>query len=200
MDNTKIYAILKKALHIQIAADPDGGQWIGDANALYNVDGLPRLNADNILPMIGVDIDTKAKYTVAETELPYADEIMKSAAEGDGLVELTDLNLRSVSVMRGVGQNAPLSVFINAVYLKPFISDDEISYIIRRVKNDAGYIIIVKRGLITLAIIAPVAFKSLQGTAAEMITDLTNVIKTIKQQISGSDDAETQMMLAVDDD
>lgn len=198
MDNTKIYAILKKSLHIQIATEPDGGQWVGNNSVFYNVDGLPPLNAQNILPLIGVDIDTKAKYTVEERDLPHANDIMPGAAEGDGLVELTDLILQGEAIMRGVSQNAPPCVFINASFLKPFISDDEISYITRKANNDAGYIILVKRGLITIAVIAPICHNKKSPWTDKLIDDLSNVISTIKQQQADECDNE-QMTIAVVD-
>ncbi len=184
MDTTKIYAILKKTTHPVIAVDSMGGQWLGDGNAFYNVDGLPKLNEDNLLPLIGIDIDTKSKYTVATTTLPLSEIILRENAEGDGCVELTDLNICGRTVMRGVGQNAPKCAFINDAYLKPFSKDDEISFVTREADNTAGYIIIVKRGLFTIAAIAPMIFSqgAYETYAKQLKNDLAAVIEALQDQ------------------
>lgn len=184
MDTTKIYAILKKTTHPRIATDNKGGQWIGDGNAYYNVDGLPELNKDNLLPVIGIDIDTKSKYTVIEENLPSEEIILRDGAEGDGCVELTDLNICGRTVMRGVGLNAPKCAFINDAYLKPFSKDDEISFVTREADNSVGYIIIVKRGLFTVAAIAPMYFSqgAYETYAEQLKIDLAAVIEALQCQ------------------
>jgi len=190
MDITKVYSILKKSLHIRLSHDTNGGQWLGNSSASYNVDGLPELDCECVLPLIGVDIDVKAKYTVMEDTERITDMILKHECEGDGMVELTDLNIRGVAVMRGVGRNAPACVFINANYLKPFMADDEITYIVRKTPNEAGYVLLVKRGLITLGVIAPVHYKDTSAVTDQLIADLTNIISAIKEQQSDEDDGQ----------
>lgn len=111
MDITKVYTILKKSLYIDIAQTSGGGQWIGDQKAYYNVDGLPSLDETCILPLIGVDIDTKAKYNVSVCDMPFEEEISAPNAEGDGMIEPTSLIINGMAVFRGVGKNAPPCVF-----------------------------------------------------------------------------------------
>lgn len=197
MDTTKIYAILKKTTHPVIAVDPKDGQWLGDGNAFYNVDGLPELNEDNLLPLIGIDIDTKSKYTVTTIKLPLSEILLRENAEGDGCVELTDLTICGKAVMRGIGKNAPKAIFINRAYLKPFSSDDEITFITRKMDNNNGYIIIVKRGLFTLAAILPMKFSKDDPSTKQLTSDLTSVLEVINQQEEDTD-GNTQMTFEIE--
>lgn len=195
MDYTKVYAILKREKFIIFTSGQKWGQWIGDGCSLYNVDGLPPLTADSICPLIGVDrIDSAAYKINSHINEELLRLIYRESIDGDGAMEETDITIRGLKIMGGIGTNAPACLAINGAYLKPFSGDDDIAYLARK-KADGRYIIIVKRGLITLGAIMPSHICQIEQQSTQYITNLGNIITMIKEDSDTSYGEQLKMPL-----
>lgn len=121
------------------------------------------------------------KHAIADALSSFADqdnEFARAICEGGTFADCMK------AVAKGVGNS---------------ISDIEaIRKAVDKANNDAGYIILVKRGLITIAVIAPICHNKKSPWTDKLIDDLSNVISTIKQQQADDDDNE-QMTIAVVD-
>ena len=65
MNYTKIYAAVAKKKTIYVWQPNESDQWLIVDGAIYSVSGLPDLNCENVLPLIGVDSETSASYNVS---------------------------------------------------------------------------------------------------------------------------------------
>lgn len=150
MDNTKVYKELRK--HTQIAIDHRHGQWVAAGSAVYNIDDLPEITENNLLPLIGVTTETAAKYTVKYLKIPIVEELATNSCEGDGCLLRSSLLFNGQIMLKGEGSNAPACVFCNAAELKVFGEDKEITYVYREIITNGKKqgLVIVHYGLLTL--------------------------------------------------
>jgi hypothetical protein len=134
MNYTKIYAAVAKKKTIYVWQPNESDQWLIVDGAIYSVSGLPDLNCENVLPLIGVDSETSASYNVSYFNGKAKDILQKyiycNACEGDGLMVPTKLAFSDVVVLRGESSNAPRCLFVKAESIKPF-SGQSVEYIYR---------------------------------------------------------------------
>lgn len=154
MKFTDIARVAKRDKVCYIMDDVDGSQWLNTMDAVYRLEGLPKMTSDDFLNLLGVPEDKKNKWESGE----MFDEAGLTKTDRFGEVELT-------------ADPAGISVFYNGMYLTPFYvpggvvwMDEELLAPIRRQKADYirfflrnernGRCIAVKDGLILIAVIA----------------------------------------------
>ena len=160
MDLTKVYSYIKKTKSIMISdmITADGTyveQWISNGVAAYSLSGLPQLDHESVLLLIGVDTESKAKYNVYEHNFSHSSELMKAYTDTDRSVIPTGLTIAEYEVLEGGSPSSPDIVFVNAAALKVF--GDDVEYIYRQL-TDKQAVILVKSGLITIGCILPYTF------------------------------------------
>ena len=194
MNYTKVYAAVAKKKTIYVWQPNESDQWLIVAGAIYSVSGLPDLNCENVLPLIGVDSDTSASYNVSYFNEKAKDILQKyiycNACEGDGLMVPTKLAFSDVVVLRGESSNAPRCVFVKAESIKPF-SGQSVEYIYRPTPDyPSGSIIIVKEGLMTVGAVIPYSFKGSFRNTNTLRHDLLAAAREIEEQTKEDADEE----------
>ena len=194
MNYTKIYAVMAKQRKISIWRPVENEQWLIASDAMYNVDGLPELDCENVLPLIGVDSESSAKYTVSYFDEASRKRIEKyircNDCEGDGFMVQTKLAFDGVSMLRGEGSNAPACIFIKSEWLRPF-AGQSVDFIYRQAPDlPSGSLIIIKQGLLTVGAVAPFNFKERAVGNGELISDLRAAALKIEEQSKDDDDYE----------
>ena len=180
MNYTKIYAAVAKKKTIYVWQPNESDQWLIVDGAIYSVSGLPDLNCENVLPLIGVDSETSASYNVSYFNGKNKDILRKyiycNACEGDGLMVPTKLAFSDVVVLRGESSNAPLCEFVKAESIRPF--------------SGQGAMIIIKEGLITVGAAIPYSFKGSFRNTNTLRHDLLAAAREIEEQTKEDADEE----------
>lgn len=194
MNYTKIYAAVAKKKTIYVWQPNTSDQWLIVARAIYSVSGLPDLNCENVLPLIGVDSDTSAAYNVSYYNDKDKDALQKyiycNACEGDGFMVPTKLAFNDVVVLRGESSNAPRCLFVKAESIKPF-SGQSVEYIYRPTPDlSPGAMIIIKEGLITVGAVIPYSFKGCLASASTLRRDLLAAAYKIEEQTKEDEEYE----------
>lgn len=184
MDYTKIYKVISKHHKVYILNHGES-QWLSNGFVTYNIDGLPKLDRDNVLPLIGVDSNTAATYNVIMNELPDPDIIMADQLKGDGMLELSKLTVDGFAMLRGNGSNAPDCVFCSAVWLKPFTDDPDITFTFRKINAERS-LIIAKCGMLVMGAVTPYKFNSNNKKAAILLEDMTKACIEMARQFEES--------------
>lgn len=195
MNYTKIYAAVAKKKTIYVWQPNESDQWLIVDGAIYSVSGLPDLNCENVLPLIGVDSETSASYNVSYFNGKAKDILQKyiycNACEGDGLMVPTKLAFSDVVVLRGESSNAPRCLFVKAESIKPF-SGQSVEYIYRPTPDyPSGSIIIVKEGLMTVGAAMPYSFKNRHMASVDILKhDLIAAAHKIEDQTKEDEEYE----------
>ena len=194
MNYTKIYAAVAKKKTIYVWQPNESDQWLIVDGAIYSVSGLPDLNCENVLPLIGVDSETSASYNVSYFNGKNKDILRKyiycNACEGDGLMVPTKLAFSDVVVLRGESSNAPLCEFVKAESIRPF-SGQGGEFIYRPTPDlSPGAMIIIKEGLITVGAAIPYSFKGSFRNTNTLRHDLLAAAREIEEQTKEDADEE----------
>ena len=194
MNYTKIYAAVAKKKTIYVWQPNESDQWLIVDGAIYSVSGLPDLNCENVLPLIGVDSETSASYNVSYFNGKNKDILRKyiycNACEGDGLMVPTKLAFSDVVVLRGESSNAPLCEFVKAESIRPF-SGQCVEFIYRPTPDlSPGAMIIIKEGLITVGAAIPYSIKGSFRNTTTLRHDLLAAAREIEEQTKEDADEE----------
>ena len=65
-----IASAFKRNKHLIIYTTPNGGQWIGNGNALYSMEGMPELTAEQVLQMFDVPEEKRADWFCDTMQMP----------------------------------------------------------------------------------------------------------------------------------
>lgn len=151
---SKIAALEKREKTAILMRDADGVQWMGTGAALYMLEGMPPLDADTVLTVMGVPEDKKDAWLSAVRE--DTNGMLENDAPGEE--EVTADNA-GISVIYGGKLLTPIytmmgMVWIDAELLAP-TDRKEAGYrrfFIREMEN-GGRAIAVKEGMILKAVI-----------------------------------------------
>ena len=156
MKFTDIAKVAKRDKVCYIMTDLDGGQWVNTMAAVYRLEGLPQMNSDDFLNLLGVPENKKNKWEIGD----MMDEAGLTKTDRPGEIELT-------------ADPAGISVFYNSMCMTPFYTPDGVLWMDEDLlepvrKMDSKYLafflrgekgrrmVAVKDGLILVAVISPV--------------------------------------------
>ena len=158
MKTKPIESIIKNKRSIQIRADENNVQWLGDGAAFYPLHGFPKLNEETIFRFLDVAKDKQNKYTYSEGAFPIGFQLQDNLPS-DKLLKQSDLR-----IVDGGVKLLPLyadsgMIFINERYLAPF-ADEEIGFELYEIKGIGQTLIAVKTGFLLAGLIAPMQFNN----------------------------------------
>ena len=156
MKFTDIAKVAKRDKVCYIMTDLDGGQWVNTMAAVYRLEGLPQMNSDDFLNLLGVPENKKNKWEIGDMMA----EAGLTKTDRPGEIELT-------------ADPAGISVFYNSMCMTPFYTPDGVLWMDEDLlepvrKMDSKYLafflrgekgrrmVAVKDGLILVAVISPV--------------------------------------------
>ena len=156
MKFTDIAKVAKRDKVCYIMDDVDGSQWLNTMDAVYRLEGLPKMNSDDFLNLLGVPENKKNKWEIGD----MMDEAGLTKTDRPGEMELT-------------ADPAGISVFYNSMCMTPFYTPDGVLWMDEDLlepvrKIDSHYLrfflrrekgrrmVAVKDGLILVAVISPV--------------------------------------------
>ena len=190
MKFTDIAKVAKRGKVAYIMEDLEGGQWVNTTEAIYRLEGLPKMTSDDFLNLLGVPENKKSKW---ET--------------GDRIDEAGLTKQDRVAERELTADPAGISIIYNNMLLTPFYISDGIVWMdeellepVRRI--DSQYLrfflrgkkgrrmIAVKDGLILVAVIA----------AVKMSEDLAEKIETMWRQCVMESNREGAWMYESSDD
>ena len=156
MKFNKVAAICKSRKCIHIYNDPESGaQWLGDSNAFYLLEGMPRITPEECLRLFDVPESKHTDYFCKYTDLP----------QGIDFTDETGINSPELKTHTATigwrGQSFQLFIdgselyAINEEYITPFAGD--LSYIRyhRREMKVGGFLLGINVGLCLKAVICP---------------------------------------------
>lgn len=85
MKFSKIAALAKRKKTAILMQDADGVQWLSIGSAVYELDGMPPLDKDTVLTVLGVSGESREKWHAAEKD--GAEKLLENDAPGE--VEIT---------------------------------------------------------------------------------------------------------------
>lgn len=85
MKFTKIAALAKREKTAILMRDADGVQWLSIESAVYKLDGMPPLDKDTVLTVLGIQGESREKWLAAEKD--GAEKLLENDAPGE--VEIT---------------------------------------------------------------------------------------------------------------
>lgn len=156
MKFTHIAKVAKRDKVCYIMDDVDGSQWLNTMDAVYRLEGLPKMTSDDFLNLLGVPEDKKNKWDCGE----MIDEGGLTKADRPGEIELT-------------ADPAGISIIYADRCMTPFYTPDGVVWMDEELlepvrKMDSHYLrfflrgeigsrmIAVKDGFILIAVIAAV--------------------------------------------
>lgn len=156
MKFTDIARVAKRDKVCYIMDDVDGSQWLNTMDAVYRLEGLPKMTSDDFLNLLGVTETQKEKWS-------KKDMVDTEGVTKQDRVEETELT----------ADPAGISVFYNGMFLTPFYTPDGVLWMDEDLlepvrKMDSKYLafflrgekgrrmVAVKDGLILVAVISPV--------------------------------------------
>lgn len=154
MQFSKIARIAKQNKTVVLMCDKDGTQWINTGASAYRLEGMPMLDKDTVLTVIGVADDAKEKWYAAEEG--EARDILQNDYDGEEEITVEDAG---ISIVFGGHLLTPIYtmtglIWIDTELLKP--TDDKSNeyrrFFIRNTPN-GHRAIAVKKGLILQALI-----------------------------------------------
>ena len=129
-------------------------QWLGDACALYPLDGLPILDEESFCAVFDITGKQREKILFRHERLPEHLNV-EDVAAGDKLVreyETTFINgglrLKPLKTNNGV-------IFIRSLYLSPLEDVIDMVQFYERTTPQGGSYIVAKAGFLTAAVIMP---------------------------------------------
>lgn len=154
MKFSKIAALAKREKTAILMRDADGVQWLGTGSAAYMLEGMPPLNTDTVLTVMGVPEDKKSTWFSVEKE--DKGKLLENDVPGEE--EVTADNA-GISVIYGGKLLMPIytmmgMVWIDAELLAP-TDRKEAGYrrfFIRCMENGTR-VVAVKEGLVLTAVI-----------------------------------------------
>lgn len=153
MKFSKIAAIMKKTKTAILMTDEDGVQWLSSGAAIYRLDGMPTLDEDTVLTVLGVADDAKDKWCTATFRgeggllADYtADEEEITAEDADISVIYNGHLLTPIYTMNGM-------LWLDTTLLAPTEKKDMDyrKFFVRR--TGKGRCIAVKEGMVLTAVI-----------------------------------------------
>lgn len=151
---SKIAALAKRNKTAVLMRDPDGVQWLDIGGAAYMLDGMPPLDSETVLTVMGVPDDKRDKWLAKERS--GGEELLKNDAPGEE--EVTAENA-GVSVIYGGRLLMPIYTMMGMVWV-------DVELLAPTDRKEAGYrrffirgtkkgnrMIAVKEGLILTAVI-----------------------------------------------
>ena len=150
-----IERIVKGARQIHIHNDPKYGQWIEMGGAMYPLEGLPKLNGDQLLAFLDVPEDKRNSYDVINSDyLPsvfnYADSADKEEALEPSFIHINYCG----TVFEAVATDSGMA-FIDSRLLKPFDDLENGIALFERHTLAGDTYIAVKSGLLLKGILLP---------------------------------------------
>jgi hypothetical protein len=129
-------------------------QWIGDGVAMFPVEGLPTLDKTALLTIFNVPEKDRAKWMVAETEMPlqydvsgYQENESEVTTSYMGIAHAGEI-LKPIYTKRGV-------IFVDARYLLPLADVVDLLDLAVRWTQSGDPYIIARAGFLIQAIILP---------------------------------------------
>lgn len=153
MKFSKIAAIMKKTKTAILMADEDDMQWLSNGTAVYKLEGMPVLDEDTVLTVLGVADDAKDKWytTIRQDESGLlandtADEEEITAEDAGISLIYNGFLLTPIYTMSGM-------LWLDTTLLAPTEKKDMDyrKFFIRR--NGEGRCIAVKEGMVLTAVI-----------------------------------------------
>ena len=91
----KITALAKLAKETKLISMMDGerGQWVNVGTATYPMDGMPRMDEENILAVLGVPMEERSGYSVRRDAVNVLSPIMVDNLDDDQGADLLDMLL-----------------------------------------------------------------------------------------------------------
>lgn len=171
MKFSKIAALAKRAKTAILMRDADGVQWLSIESAAYKLDGMPLLDGDTVLTVLGVPSESREKWLAVERD--GAEKLLENDAPGELEITADDAG---VSIIYGGKLLAPIytmegMLWIDAELLAP-TDKKEPGYrrFFLRERENGGRMIAVKEGMILTAIIMEYSMrKSALPCALEML-------------------------------
>ena len=192
-----IAALCKKRKVIYIATEKDGQQYIGDGAALYKINGLPALNADEVMTLFDLKAKEREKMEVIER-----DGVPLDISDYDP--DETELDDTYFTFCCGERVLLPLSdanelLLVEHKYLKPISDKTEYRrYFLRKDEGGNSYVV-VKAGMIAQAAILPfeIKDKAFINRMYELANGLdeANAVRERRTAREHAEDAELQAAL-----
>lgn len=148
-----IAAICRKSKEARILTGTYGEQYIGNSEALYQVNGLPQLDKESLLTVFDVPAKARENWNVTCQELQ--DELnMEKQQQWEELelmrikLEVDEKKMMPLVSSQGV-------VFVDTEYLKPLQGVGDYTKLCAHYTKSGKLLIVVKVGLIVRALIWP---------------------------------------------
>ena len=148
-------------------------QWLGDASALYPLDGLPILDEESFCAVFNITGKQREKILFRHERLPEHLNV-EDVAAGDKLVreyETTFINgglrLKPLKTNNGV-------MFIRSLYLSPLEDVIDMVQFYERTTPQGGSYIVAKAGFLTAAVIMPYVISKKFADELEELSYCTN--------------------------
>ena len=178
----KITALAKLAKETKLISMMDGerGQWVNVGTATYPMDGMPRMDEENILAVLGVPMEERSGYSVRRDAVNVLSPIMVDNLDDDQGADLLDMllsvngeTLRPLYTPQGM-------VCIREAERKP-IADSAKTYTWHVRMMGQTPLIVVKNGFQLIAILAPVKYWA-QDNACEWLRDIARYAAMLNNQ------------------
>lgn len=154
-------------------------QWVGDGSAMYNVSGLPVMQAEQFLSIFDYTSKVRNNICVYDNLAFTADKLLCDEYADEIYIDDIPEDIPLRGKIYKMFDCAGMIFLINAAYLLPLAdADDEISYFMRY--HDNRPVLCAKRGLIAQAVIMPAIFP--RDVIAEHCARLTELAHNLNER------------------
>lgn len=165
----------EKTFELLTKTGEDAGQWLGDGEAFYRIDGLPELTSENIPFLFDISVDKAADMQIEHNAFPDSLDVAYYAEErelvpaGQTITDVAGRVLMPMSTGNG------LCYLVQGKYLN--VLDEEVGYFLRRKPSGTPYIA-ARAGMFVIAIFRP--YFDTENNLASWLSTIAQQMKNTK--------------------
>lgn len=165
----------EKTFELLTKTGEDAGQWLGDGEAFYRIDGLPELTPENIPFLFDISADKAADMLIEHNGFPDSIDIEYYSEERELVPDGQTVTDAAGRVLMPMSTGNGLCYLVQAKYLN--VLDEEVSYFLRRKPSGTPYIA-ARAGMFVIAIFRP--YFDNQNNLASWLSTIAQQMKNTK--------------------
>lgn len=162
-----IAALFKRNKRLTIYRTPEGGQWLGNGVAMYNMRGMPHMTPEIILRIFDVPPDKHKDWICNESEMPTVIDYEDSTS-AENEVEPLKINIEWYGDNYWLFPDGRRVYSFNEDYVKPLLDEPDYLTYHKRVTAGGGFVLACKIGFELMAIVAPAMLHDNEKYAEEI--------------------------------
>lgn len=165
----------EKTFELLTKTGEDAGQWLGDGEAFYRIDGLPELTSENIPFLFDISVDKAADMQIEHNGFPDSLDVAYYAEEQELVPAGQTITDVAGRVLMPMSTGSGLCYLVQVKYLN--VLDEEVSFGLRRKPNGAPYIA-ARTGMFVIAIFRP--YYDTENNLASWLSTIAQQMKNTK--------------------